>query len=90
MAELVGLPNTTGNREAVFFRSAAEAVKAMRQSGCAATAAADNGCLNVWIDDDDQYQCEAQRFMETLDSQVFSTFKDVAAWVKKWLPKIQR
>lgn len=70
-----------------FFRSASRALAILRK-GIAATAANDNGSLNVWRDDERKYRCEAHRHYESLGLEIFNTQKEVAHWIKTWLPKI--
>lgn len=88
MPVLSGLPGTTGDVEAVFILTASEAVEKI-QEGYAVTAAADNGAINVWVDDSGKYRCEAQRYCVSVDSQEFNRLMDVAAWVREWLGRIQ-
>jgi hypothetical protein len=89
MPVLTGLSGTDGkSRECVFVRSVPATLKVLR-SGLAATAAGDNGAINVWRDDDGNYRCEFQRFMSVKDSQIFRHLVSVESWLKEWLEKIK-
>jgi hypothetical protein len=82
------LPDTPSDVEAILVRSVPGALKALR-NGMAATAADDNGAINVWRTDDGKYRCLSCRHLQTIDYQVFDKAADVAAWTKTWLKKIQ-
>jgi len=86
--ELVGLANTAEIRECKIFRSPTACLNILRQ-GFAATAADDNGALNVWADNDGKYRVEAQRHYSTLDSRIYSTQLQLRRWLKRWLRVIK-
>jgi hypothetical protein len=85
---LVGLENTAKTRECKMFQSPTACLDILRQ-GFAATTANDNGALNVWIDNDGKYRAEAQRYYSLLDSQIYSTQRQLKRWLKRWLKKIE-
>jgi len=70
------------------FRSGTEAVKLLRRK-VAATAADDNGALNIWDDKFGKYRCEAMRYYVTLESKSFTALAEVAKWAAAWLIKIR-
>ena len=71
-----------------FFRKPSQ-IKSILDSGKAATAADENGALNVWKDDDGFFRCTAMRRMMTIDEQRFSNLKDAKQWARKWLEEIK-
>jgi hypothetical protein len=85
---LRGLPGTKRNRKAGFVHSVTAALQALRAKG-AATAASDNGALNIWRDDSGAYRCEFMRYRASVDRQIFHRVSDVRRWLKTWLPKTQ-
>ncbi len=74
--------------DAEFFGKALE-IKKILDSGKAATAADENGALNVWKDDEGFFRCTAMRFCSTINEERFADFKDVEKWAKKWLKEIE-
>ena len=89
MAELRGLPGTDGKpREAIFVRSMSGVRKALARAG-AATAAGDNGAINIWQDDEGQYRGELQRYMRTMDSMVVTRQADIKPYFDRWYEAIQ-
>ncbi len=89
MPQLVGLDGTDGKaQEAGMFFSVSGAFRVLRQ-GLAATTAADNGAINVYVDDANKYRCEVMRYMVSIDARQFTTQEQVRGWLTKWLPKIQ-
>lgn len=88
MPYLSGLPNTTGNQDCEIVRSIAGAFKALRR-GVAASAAGDNGAINLWYDDDGDLRGERFCFMITQDSQTFQNQKEAGTWFKEALRKIR-
>jgi hypothetical protein len=88
MAKLIGLEGADGTaRDCEFFSTPSRALKILR-SGVAATAAADNGAINVWRDDDGMYRCERFRMMSRKAHASMKTQKEVVVWLKVELPKI--
>jgi hypothetical protein len=88
MGELIGLPGVKGGiRVCEYFRSISGCRRILRD-GLAATAAADNGAINVWRDDEGSYRCEAYRYKLTIAAESFSSFAKVADWLKVWLGRI--
>jgi hypothetical protein len=63
-------------------------MRALRACG-AATASADNGAVTVWRDDEGKYRCDRQHLMSSKEAQTLDHLKDVRAWVKAALEKIQ-
>lgn len=84
---LVGAPNTRKVRKAFNARSAAEAVRLVRQRK-AATSAEDYGAINAYDDKDGNYRCTAYRWMRVVDDQTFSSLPKVRVWYATWLKKI--
>jgi hypothetical protein len=83
------LPGIKGGRaKCKFFRLAKE-VKPILDSGYAATAADNNGAINVYRDDDGKIRCEAFRFCSLLDEKIFDEYSEAFKWVSKWLKKIK-
>lgn len=74
--------------DAEFFSKASQ-IKAILDKGIAATAAEQNGALNIWKADDGRYRCESMRSFKTLDYQKFTTLGQVGKWAKEWLELIK-
>ena len=87
MPRLSGLPGTQRDQEAVYVTSPTGAIRALRGK-LAATAAGDEGALNVWRDDAGAYRCEFQRYWVTVDHQTYRTLREVREWLTAWLPKM--
>lgn len=87
MATCVGLPGTKRNLESVFIRTVAKLSATMKAGKCA-TAADDNGAISAWIDDDGKYRYEAYRRLRTINSQTYTTLRDVKKWYAEWLKNI--
>lgn len=73
--------------KAIFIRKAFE-IKKIKQD-LAVTAAGSNGAINIWLDDDNHFRCQAWRYMESMDKQTYSDVNNVKIWAKKWLSAIQ-
>lgn len=58
------------------------------RKGIGATTANSNGALNIWRDDKGKYRCAAYKYCSLLEEQIFETQKELAQWIKTWLPKI--
>jgi hypothetical protein len=54
-----------------------------------ATTAGDNGAVNIYLDDDLRYRCQAMRRMFVYDNQIFTNKKDVRKWLSKALKEIE-
>ena len=61
----------------------------MRDKG-AATAAGDNGSINIWKDKYNRYRGEAHCHRVTQDEINCNTQKELKAWVDKVLPSIRQ
>lgn len=55
----------------------------------AATAAENNGAINIWIDDDGNFRCESMRFFQSLEKQIYDDINDAKTWARKWLSEIK-
>ncbi len=85
--QAVGLPGTRKVRRVEMFRTPAGAIRLLRKR-IVATAANDNGAVNVWDDREGFYRCESYRHMSILESRRFSNLREVRSWLKEWLRKI--
>ncbi len=83
MPALTGLPGTSGSVPVVFFKSAAECIRIMRNRSDAACAAGDNGAINVWRDKDGNLRAHVQRHQRTIDEAEFG--KKGYNRLSKWL-----
>lgn len=86
---LTGLPDTRKVRKTLMFSTITQALKILRKRVAASTAS-DEGAINIWNDKFGMWRCERQRYMITQSSGAFKTLKEVAAWLKVELPKIER
>lgn len=82
-----GMDNTKDAKEAIFARTKTGVAAALR-AGHLATAADFNGSINAWIDDSNDYRCEAMRNMRTIEQKKFNSMKEVTDWYMEWLKKI--
>lgn len=88
MGNLVGLEGIKRKQiEAVFFRSADE-LSSIIEEGKGATAAGDNGAINIWKDDTGFIRCEMQRYLRRMDSKIYRTISGAKRWATKWLKQI--
>lgn len=55
----------------------------------AATAAGSNGAINIWLNDDLNFECSAYRNLVKIDEAEFSDISKLHIWVRKWLNKIK-
>lgn len=85
---LTGLPDTRKIREAQMFRTAAQGMAILRR-GLAGCAASDNGAINIWKDKTQTYRGERQRYMQRQSEGRFTTLRELAAWLRAELSKIQ-
>ena len=89
MPVLIRLPNVIEKEtQCAFFKRPAEIAKIL-DSGLAATASGSNGAINIWIDRDLRYRCEAYRYNVTVDSKCYTSIKFAKEWAKTWLNKIK-
>jgi len=88
MGVLLDLEGTSiKEMQAIFIKKASEITKVT--TSAAVTAAGSNGAINIWLDDDMHFRCEAMKFMVTVDKQTYSDVSKVKAWAKKWLSEIK-
>lgn len=71
-----------------FFKKPSE-LKGIFEKKLAATSADYNGAINVYIDDNGKYRCEAMKNLSSVEKQVYNTIDEAEAWSKKWLRKIK-
>lgn len=83
----IGLEGTSRVRRVYMARTTAKVIELLKV-GKVATAANDNGALNVWRDRHGKYRCEAYRRCITQDSQVFTCLTHVRSWCSEWFKKI--
>ena len=78
----------TGRKEtkAIFINKAFQVKKITTE--IAVTAAGDRGAINIWLDNDNRFRCEAMRYLKCVDTQIYSDLNKVKAWAKKWLAEI--
>lgn len=86
---LTGLPDTRKIRKGEMFRTISQARKLLSKR-IAATAASDNGAINIWDDKHGNWRGERQVFMCTRSRCEVKTLKELVAWLKIELPKIER
>lgn len=80
---LVGAPFTRKIRKVVRAKSAAAAIRLLRKR-IAVTTADDYGAINAYDQKDGKYRCEAYRWLQVVDSQVFDSLSQVRHWWVKW------
>lgn len=85
---LVNLPNAKGRKDCELFHSVAKAFAILRR-GLAATAASDNGAINLWYDDGGNLRGQRMRFMVSQDLRTFKNQKEAGAGLKDALVAIQ-
>lgn len=73
--------------DAEFIKKASEIDKKIKPK-VACTSAGDNGAINIWIDDKGKIRCEAMRWCNSVDNQIYDDLKPVKIWAKKWLLEI--
>ncbi len=73
---------------ALFERSADGLVEGLRARK-AATMAADNGAIAVWIDDSGRYRGEAMRYKVTLSSCAVRSQSALRVWLRQWIKEIR-
>lgn len=88
MGQLVGLPDTSRNIDALFIDKGSDIVVILNNE-YAATSAGEYGALNIWKDDNDCIRGEVYRNFNSLDAQKFDSFPQAIKWANKWLKKIK-
>ncbi len=91
MGILTGLPNTSRDIEALFFKRPSDIEVIVVQNNYAAVTAKNNGAINIWVNDNDEIQCEVQCHFVTIESATFkkSDVLNLKKWAKLWLMKIK-
>ena len=69
-----------------FFRSVTAGLRLLKTERVAVSAG-DHGSVIIWIDDSGKYRGSFSKFFTTVDSICVSTKKDLAVWLREWLPK---
>jgi hypothetical protein len=88
MPILKGLPGVKAAQlEAPDFNTVTQAMRNLTTHR-ATTTAADNGAINLWIDDAGVYRGERYRLMSTKSSISCSKKKPLRDWLVENLPKI--
>ncbi len=87
MGYLSGLENKNDNVDVLFFDEFSD-LRVILYNNYAGSAAKDNGCVNVWQDDDGIYRAEVQRRFITLEKTSAENLEDLKKFVNKWLKKI--
>lgn len=88
MPQLLNLEGTSVKAmDCLFFTKPSEINKVTPT--VAITTADTNGAINIWLDDDMHFRCEAMRYFCSVDKQVYSDVSKVKAWAKKWLSEIK-
>ncbi len=89
---MVALKGLTGiseeTKECKFFEKPVEINKILKK-GLVATAAGDNGAINIWTDDDGFIRCQSMRHCFTIDEQIFTKISEVRTWATEWIEKIR-
>lgn len=88
MGQLQGLKGTDGRKIDCMFIESGKEIEVILQNNKAATAADNNGAINVYKDDEDNIRCEVMRYCKTLEEKTFKTFAPAIKWVDKWILKI--
>ena len=87
MVTLINLEGTNRKETKAIIINKAFQVKKITTE-LAVTAAGDKGAINIWLDDDNHFRCEAMRFFNSVDKQTYSDINKVKLWAKKWLAEI--
>ena len=86
--EFVELPDREGSIQlSGFFHSVTEGLRLLKKDS-AATAAAENGAINLWIDDNKKYRGERMRYCITEDTYI-GTRKGLKLWLESAYKAIQ-
>jgi len=90
MPSLTGLPGVKRKETpCAGFRSPSGALRVLRR-GLAASTASDNGAVIVWTDDAGFYRCEFNRHRQPINREKYRTQVQVVAWLKEWMPKMEK
>lgn len=76
-----------GRRKGEFFRSFSAAMRIIRE-GRVATAANDNGAINIYRRDDGLYHCTFCRHWCELSVRTFRAQRYIKNWLKTWYPRM--
>lgn len=88
MPQLLNLEGTSIKAmDCLFFTNPSEINKVTPT--LAITSADTNGAINIWLDDDMHFRCNAMRNRKSVDKQVYSDVSKAKAWAKKWLSEIK-
>jgi len=88
MITLINLEGTNRKEtKAIFIKKAFQVKKITPE--LAVTSAGDNGAINIWLDDDNHFRCNAMRYLKSVDMQTYSDIHKVKVWAKKWLSEIR-
>jgi hypothetical protein len=86
--ELAGLKGLKKTIKAVFIKKGEEICKVM-EAGHGATAADQNGAINVYRADDGLIRCEAMKFQQIIEQKSYKTAGPAINWANKWLKLIK-
>lgn len=86
--KLSNLPGTNGREISCLFIDKGIEIDVVLRNGYAATSANNNGCINIWKDDEGNVRCEAARYMRTLESKTYANIKSAIKWADKWVKEI--
>jgi len=87
MVTLTGLEGINRKEtKAVFINKASEVEKIT--TDIAVTSAGDKGAINIWLDNDNHFRCNAMRHLKSIDTQIYSDISKVKEWAKLWLSNI--
>jgi hypothetical protein len=90
VVNLVGLPGVKGGtiKDVRCANTVSGAMRVLRTDR-AVTGAGDHGAWTVWEDDKGKLRCDFCRFHRTVNEATFTKKKDVEAWLREWMPKVQ-
>lgn len=81
-----GMPGAIGPLDGPYADTPTGFLRELRSHRIVGSAG-DEGSTMVYIDDEGKYRCFFQRWMATVDTQIFTNKADVRAWLKEWLPQ---
>jgi hypothetical protein len=87
MNVLKNLAGTSIKEMPCFFIRSTRGIKKITPT-LAATAAGSEGAINIWLDDDMKFRCEAMRFGKTVEGKAFSDVLKTEQWTRKWIKRI--
>lgn len=91
MGDLVGLPGVKGGRiENVRFAQSVSGAMRVLRTGRAVTGAGDDGAWTVYRDDEGCLRCVFHRRHMQLNEATYTKKKNVEAWLREWMPRVQR